>query len=371
MKKRIITLLSAMLMLLFVCELSAQVPQAFNYQAVARDNTGALIKTHAIGLRLSILKGSSAGTLVYEETQSTTTNNFGLFTVAIGQGSVVTGTFGTIDWSTGSYWLKVEMDPAGGLSYTSMGTSQLLAVPFAMYASTSGTGGATGATGPTGTNGTNGATGATGPTGGAGATGPTGAGTTGATGSTGDMGPTGPTNPDGIPSGTIVPYTGTTAPTGWMLCDGSAISRTTYANLFNIIGVSFGYGNNATTFNIPDLRGVFLRGANGTRSDTIADPDAATRIASNTGGATGNNVGSLQDDAFQGHQFLIDGFNGNSSSCCFGIMGYSGSYSSLTTFNFTANLVADRLKTDGVNGIPRVTAETRPKNVYVNYIIKY
>ncbi len=227
----------------------AQVPQALNYQAVARNTSGNLITNQLVGLRLSILAGSSTGTVSYEETQTATTNQFGLFTIAIGTGTPVTGTFSSINWSTGQYWLKVELDATGGTNYVAMGTAQLLSVPYALYAASSGTAGATGptgangatgiagATGPTGptgtagTNGSAGATGATGPTGAngvtgatgnTGVTGPTGTGTTGATGPTGangptgtGMGPTGPTGPAGIAgaTGTSGPA-GVTGPTG-------------------------------------------------------------------------------------------------------------------------------------------------------------
>lgn len=174
MKKTILTFLSVLMMLVFISQLNAQVPQAFNYQAVARNASGNLIATQAIGLKLIIHQGSASGTTVYSETHSPTTNQFGLFTVSLGQGTVVTGTFASIVWSSGNYWLEAQMDPAGGAAYASMGASQLLSVPFAMYASNAGTSGVTGATGPigptgaagtNGTNGTNGATGATGATG--------------------------------------------------------------------------------------------------------------------------------------------------------------------------------------------------------------
>jgi len=195
MKKTLITLFG--IMLIFISQIYAQVPQALNYQAVARNASGNLLANQLVGVRLTILQGSSSGTVKYVETQVANTNQFGLFTLAIGTGTVVSGTFSTIPWSAGLFWLKVELDPTGGTSYTNMGTSQLLTVPFAMYAATSGSGGGTGATGPTGPTGANGTVGATGPTGaGMGPTGPTGV--TGATGPTGTgMGPTGPTGPTG------------------------------------------------------------------------------------------------------------------------------------------------------------------------------
>ncbi|MFT4982171.1 MAG: hypothetical protein ACI9UR_002040 [Bacteroidia bacterium] len=177
----------------------AQSPNAFNYQGVARDNGGNTLANQAIGLRISIVSGSPTGTVEYVETHAVGTNAFGLFNVAIGTGSVTSGSFAGIDWSSDEHYTKVEFDPAGGSSYSNLGTSQLLSVPYAMYAAESGTSGATGPMGPQGpsgsdgTNGSNGGTGAAGPSGtdgSDGATGPTGAnGTTGATGATGATGP--------------------------------------------------------------------------------------------------------------------------------------------------------------------------------------
>jgi len=229
MKKlsKLFRIIVALLPITYILPASAQVPQALNYQAVARNASGNLITNQLVGLRLSILAGSSTGIVSYEETQSASTNQFGLFTISIGSGTPVTGTFNSINWSTGQYWLKVELDATGGTNYIAMGTAQLLSVPYALYAASSGTVGVTGATGstgptgatglagvtgPSGTNGTNGATGptgATGATGSAGLIGPTGVGTTGAVGPTGVAGVTGATGPTGT-AGT----NGITGPTG-------------------------------------------------------------------------------------------------------------------------------------------------------------
>lgn len=97
-----------------------------------------------------------------------------------------------------------------------------------------------------------------------------------------------------VPSGTILPFGGVTAPAGWLLCDGSAISRTTYANLYSAIGVVWGSGDGSSTFHLPDLRGRFIRGRDG---GAARDPDRTARTAANTGGNTGDNVGSVQDNA--------------------------------------------------------------------------
>jgi microcystin-dependent protein len=112
--------------------------------------------------------------------------------------------------------------------------------------------------GPSGTNGAPGAPGAPGSSGASGVSGPTGpTGPTGLSGATGPTASTGPTGPAGIssaPSGSILIFAGTTAPTGWLLCDGSAVTRTRYSVLFGVIGTTFGAGDTTTTFNVPDLR---------------------------------------------------------------------------------------------------------------------
>ena len=160
----------------------AQVPQAINYQAIARDAGGNLLPNHTIGLQFSILDNT---TPVYVERFTVITNQFGLFTVALGTGNVQSGTFTGINWATGNKSLKTEMDTNGGNNYTNMGQSQLLSVPYALFAA-SGNPGPIGPTGPTGPAGVTGATGATGATGNTGATGVTGAqGNTGPTGATG------------------------------------------------------------------------------------------------------------------------------------------------------------------------------------------
>lgn len=130
----------------------AQVPQQFNYQGVARDNSGVELANQAISLRISLHSGSPIGTAIYQETQSSITNQFGLFNLQIGSGTVVSGTFNTIPWGSNTYYVQVEMDATGGTNYTDMGTSQLLSVPYALYAETSSTSlaGPAGPEGPTG-----------------------------------------------------------------------------------------------------------------------------------------------------------------------------------------------------------------------------
>ena len=112
----------------------AQAPEKMSYQAVVRDGSNALVSSSSVGMQISILQGSSSGTVVYVETQTPTSNANGLVSVEIGGGTLVSGDFTTIDWANGPYFVKTETDPTGGSSYTITGTSQLLSVPYALYA---------------------------------------------------------------------------------------------------------------------------------------------------------------------------------------------------------------------------------------------
>ncbi|MFT4576590.1 MAG: hypothetical protein ACI9SI_001518, partial [Polaribacter sp.] len=166
--KKIYTIIAA---LMLTASVFAQAPEKMSYQAVVRDAGNALVTTQAVGMQISILQGGATGTPVYVETQTRTTNTNGLVSLDIGIGTLVSGDFTTIDWGNDTYFIKTETDPTGGTTYTITGTSQLMSVPYALYAKTSGssTPGPTGATGPIGAAST-----VAGPTGPTGATGPTG-----------------------------------------------------------------------------------------------------------------------------------------------------------------------------------------------------
>lgn len=170
----------------------------------------------------------------------------------------------------------------------------------------------------------------------------------------------------GTPTGVITAFAGTAAPVGYLLCDGSPVSRLTYASLYAVIGDSFGAGDGINTFNLPDLRGRFLRGVDAGAGN---DSDSARTI------------GSVQDDAFQGHTF------GSKATVALNSMGViNGRLLGDSQVSSSANMLAVKplsqdsnaagafsnfiFTTNGVHGAPRVTSETRPKNVAVNYIIK-
>ena len=112
----------------------AQSPSKFNYQAVARDAAGVVVSDGTVGVKVTILSGSATGTEVYSETHSATTNVYGMLNFQIGAGTGATGDISTIDWGSDAHFIKVEMDPAGGSSYTVSNTSELISVPYAEYA---------------------------------------------------------------------------------------------------------------------------------------------------------------------------------------------------------------------------------------------
>jgi hypothetical protein len=149
----------------------AQAPQGVNYQAVIRNNGGVILSNANVGLKIALIQTSPTGTVVYEEAFSPTTSTYGLVNVVIGQGSVLSGDFTTIDWSAGPYFVEVSADEAGGTSYTLVGTQELMSVPYALYAENSGT---PGPAGPTGADGAIGPQGPQGPAGADGAIGPQG-----------------------------------------------------------------------------------------------------------------------------------------------------------------------------------------------------
>ncbi|WP_165372221.1 collagen-like triple helix repeat-containing protein, partial [Emticicia agri] len=169
---------------LIVLDTFAQVPQGIPYQGLARSANGTVLSNQAVLVRFSILNGAPNGTAIYVETHTATTNANGIFSLILGQGTAQSGTFGSINWASGSKFLRDEIDTGNG--YVTLGTMQMMSVPYALYAATSGTPGVTGATGATGPTGATGSQGAVGSTGARGATGPTGAqGIQGVTGSTG------------------------------------------------------------------------------------------------------------------------------------------------------------------------------------------
>ena len=211
-----------------------------------------------------------------------------------------------------------------------------------------------------------------------------------------------------VPAGVILAFGGATAPTGWLLCNGAAISRVTYLDLFNAIGTAHGYGDNIAvtgTFNLPDYRGRFIRGVDGA---VTRDPNAATRTAANTGGNTGDNVGSVQVNATAknglsasssvptftgtastntgnvsiGHTHSLPSIPVNGGSTAYGFSAFLTGNSVNATVTMPSTTTGDAsanhqhsFTSSGTVTAPTITVgagdnETRPLNAYVNYIIK-
>lgn len=122
--------------MVFTLGIMAQAPGRISYQALVRDSNNKLIPDANIGMQISILQGTASGTAVFVERHFPSTNSNGLVTVEIGSGTLVSGDILGIDWTNGPYFIKAETDVKGGANYTITGTSQLLSVPYALYAKT-------------------------------------------------------------------------------------------------------------------------------------------------------------------------------------------------------------------------------------------
>jgi len=291
--RKIITLLASAIITL--CAFT-QVPQQMNYQAVVRNASGVpLAAGSTVSIRFQIHDVTPSGTVVFTETTSAVTNQFGLITYSIGS----LASLSAVNWGSGAKYLQVEIDPAGGSNFSDMGTSQLLSVPYALYAANStGTQGATGATGSngaagvTGPTGALGNTGAQGPTGANGIQGPTGAtgadglqGVTGATGNDGQQGVTGASGNDGQQGATgndgVVGATGATGITGngidsvfnpgngnavITFTDGSTDTIALLAGPTGAVGPEGLIGNTGAT------------GATGTGVDSVSNPGSGVAV---------------------------------------------------------------------------------------------
>lgn len=152
MKKTLFTAL----LLLSIQSAVAQAPQGFTYQAVIRNTSNSLVSNAPVGVRISVLQGSISGSSVYTETHTSNTNSNGLLTLIIGNGSVVNGSFAAINWGNGPYFIQTETDPNGGTNYTVTGTTQLMSVPYALYAENSANPGPQGPQGISGNDGIDG-----------------------------------------------------------------------------------------------------------------------------------------------------------------------------------------------------------------------
>tara|TARA_Y100000593_G_scaffold92779_1_gene185477 strand:+ start:213 stop:1187 length:975 start_codon:yes stop_codon:yes gene_type:complete len=156
--------------------------------------------------------------------------------------------------------------------------------------------------------------------------------------------------------GMIAPFATSSVPTGWLACDGSAVSRSTYSDLFSTLGATWGAGDGSSTFNVPDLEGAFLRGTGSNGTHNMADGNDFA----------GPSVGSFENDQFQGHwhryNYHTGTFNNGSDT---------GTDAITQTVNSNVTTRVQAPIADGTNGTPRTGDETRPFNAGVKYCIKY
>lgn len=162
-----------------------------------------------------------------------------------------------------------------------------------------------------------------------------------------------------LPAGLILPFGNTTAPTGYLACDGSAISRTTYATLFAAIGTTWGTGDGSTTFNVPDLRGAFLRGTGSHGTSNMA----------NGNDFAGPSVGSFENDQFQAHAHVLRPYAGTGNNFGGGSELLAGNGTGSRVTDVGSNTGSQGSKADG-QGTPRTGDETRPFNAGILYCIK-
>lgn len=149
-----------------------------------------------------------------------------------------------------------------------------------------------------------------------------------------------------VPPGAVMAFARNTAPDGWLECAGQAVSRTTYADLYAALGTTFGNGNGSTTFNLPNLRGEFIRGWDNGR-----------------GVDQSRTFGSSQTDAFQGHRHPQRAGSETGQPGSYGRYGDGDG-------NVDTGLTTGTPSTDGTNGTPRTASETRPRNIALMYCIK-
>ena len=183
------------------------------------------------------------------------------------------------------------------------------------------------------------------------------------------------------PPGTIIAFGGENVPDGWLLCDGRPLSGSEYSALYQAISTNWGAGyywegtnclkKDNCDFNLPDLRGLFLRGVNGTREGDLQDPGAGHRFNHIIGSSQGNRVGSSEKDAFKNHVHQFTDYTytwssgvdyGHNNFGYYGGPGAPGGGKACNPLVHNTEVVIDE---------PDVASETHPKNAYVNYIIKY
>jgi microcystin-dependent protein len=300
--------------------------KGFSFQGFAIDPDGKALGSTAITVRFSVSPSKGIGGN-YSETYSLTTDPFGVFNSIIGKGTKETGSadFKSLDFTKKGtvYKLKVEVKKTNGGIYTTINESDFNAVPYARLAE------------------------------------------------------------NGVPVGTVVAYAGdkNNVPEGWLICDGTSVLQSDYPQLYAAIGSA--WGASGSSFNVPDLRGMFLRGVNDGRSDAYKDPDSGSRVALKAGGNTGDKTGSIQAGETKSHNHSASASNSgaHSHNINFAMADVSASWTgngywpvnpahrNNGAWNKSTDQTPDHTHTISIgnNG----GNETRPVNAGVYYIIKY
>ncbi len=305
--------------------------KGFSFQGYARNIDGAALSSVNIEVQFTIYPDGGAAAYVESHT-SVATDAYGVFHVVIGEGTPTTGTYEGLDFANNNdYFLKVETKVVGG-TFATISDAEMQSVPYAQVAD------------------------------------------------------------NGVPVGSIIIFGGpkTNVPDGWIECDGRAVSSTNYPKLHAAIGTAWGDGSTGTgsgDFNLPDLRGVFVRGVD---SGVGKDPDATVRVGIRDGGNTGDQVGSYQSHAFEDHQHDVDpplwstdtqgnhshtqrlgnGGHGSTGLPDFSdTIGENGTTTTEVAGAHNHNFDIPSFSSDYANSGNHET-ETRPVNAYVWYIIR-
>jgi len=341
--KRLVLIIAAIAAFAFssFAQLTASDSRGISIQGIARDNNGGIYASKPITVVITVYNGPS---VVYKEKQTgIMTDIAGVFSTNIGIAplgvtlTVSAGTaFSAVDFNAGSLSITVGVQIESGVE-VNVGTFPLQSVPYAKLATmATNASNATNAIHATNADNATHATNADNATNASHAT----------------------TADNGVPIGTIISFAGYAAPAGWAICDGSShsIYDLNYAGLWSV--TSYTWGGCCEHFNLPDLRGRFLRGVSDT---TTNDPDKASRTALYGGGTTGNSVATYQGDSYASHQH-IDGFAGGNATASYGVatvatVGNVNGQSGTSTINHAYTSFSG-------------SSETRPKNATVLFIIK-
>ena len=311
-------------LVLFVCclfsvllSLAQTSENGFSFQGYAIDPEGKALSSENITVRFTVYNTGGSGS--YQEEQELTSDNYGVFIAIVGAKNLAAFKQLNFTAKDAAYNLKVEVKKTAGGSYTTISDAPMQAVPYARFAY------------------------------------------------------------NGVPVGTVVPFCGpsTKVPDGWLICDGSSLdgSSAEYAQLFSVIGTA--WGGSGTNFRLPDMRGMFLRGVNGNRSDGYADPDNTRAVGSVQVDAiqSHNHTGTTNPDGDHSHDIQQLPYDSNGSGQSQQTLresdGSDENWGAVKTPSPNGAISTDGEHTHTFTTGNTGGSETRPNNVAVYYIIKY